>query len=147
MYASILVLAFSALSSALPLWDPPACPWHPKSFIINQLSIFTPAASNPSPYKSISFKYAVTTTTNNDSSTFSTTCAHSGLEIVNPDYPFQCQNAHYNWAWDGKTLTVGEDYYTACNNVYVLLLYSLDAFLLQVEPKFSTNTAISPISP
>lgn len=93
IYTSILALALSVLSSALPIWDPPACKWHPQTFTINQLSIFTPAGTNPSPYKSISFKYDVTAASSSRSSTFGTTCTHTGLDILNPNDPFQCKMA------------------------------------------------------
>jgi len=117
MYAFIIALALSTLSSALPLWDPPACKYHPQTFSINQLSIFTPTNSNPSPYKTISFDYSVTTTGSNGPATFGTTCIHTGLDVLNPGYPFYCRNGHFTWVWNGKSLTVGEDYYSPCNNV------------------------------
>src|SRR4051794_34934003 len=115
-YASIIVVILSTLSSALPLWDPPACKYHPISFTIGDFSVFTPATTNPSPYKTISFKYDVTTAGNNPN-TFGTSCTHVGLDVENSDYPFLCQNGHFKWTWDGKSLTVGEDYYSPCNNV------------------------------
>lgn len=115
MYTPYVVLALLTLSVALPLWDPPACKYHPQTFTISQLSIFTPTRSIPDPFQHISFNYDVTAS-GSGGSTFGTTCTHTG-DVRNPDYPYYCQNGHFKWAWNGVSLSLGEDYYTACNNV------------------------------
>jgi len=116
MYASFLILAVLELCSALPLSSLAACQWQPKGFEITDLSIFTPGQSNPNQQQSISFKYAATITTSDGTTTSLTTCSHKG-EIVNPGSAYQCQDTQISWVWNGKSLTLGQDYDSPCDDV------------------------------
>ncbi|KAF4637130.1 hypothetical protein G7Y89_g945 [Cudoniella acicularis] len=98
--SSLLILALSALSSALPTCETP------QGFTINGFTTFTPAAGNVNPAE-VSFSVS-----DDQNSTNLTFCSHAG--DFQADVPVVCDNGSTEFLWDGGSLTIGVTY-TPCS--------------------------------
>ncbi|PVH85630.1 hypothetical protein DL98DRAFT_511223 [Cadophora sp. DSE1049] len=108
--STLLILALSAISSALPTAldkKDAACPT-PKSFTVSRFSKFTPSGSNTHPAQ-VSFSYS------DDGATVSlTSCLLTGATSTSGT-PVVCANPDISFLFEDNQLTVFENY-TPCDS-------------------------------